>query len=105
MEDCAPGWKRSLTETLNATAMHRQSMRNGSSVPSTSPEQARTPQQEGIALRSPDSLLAELEQADEYVIGVPMHNFGVPSGFSSSGLTRLRAWAGPFPTVSKGRRA
>jgi FMN-dependent NADH-azoreductase len=26
-----------------------------------------------------DSLLAELEQADEYVIGVPMHNFGVPS--------------------------
>ena len=23
--------------------------------------------------------LAELEQADEYVIGVPMHNFGVPS--------------------------
>jgi FMN-dependent NADH-azoreductase len=26
-----------------------------------------------------DSLLAELEQADEYVFGVPMHNFGVPS--------------------------
>ena len=26
-----------------------------------------------------DSLLAELEQANEYVIGVPMHNFGVPS--------------------------
>ena len=26
-----------------------------------------------------DSLLAELEQADEYVIGTPMHNFGVPS--------------------------
>jgi FMN-dependent NADH-azoreductase len=26
-----------------------------------------------------DSLLAELEQADEFVIGVPMHNFGVPS--------------------------
>jgi FMN-dependent NADH-azoreductase len=24
-------------------------------------------------------LLAELEQADEYVFGVPMHNFGVPS--------------------------
>jgi FMN-dependent NADH-azoreductase len=24
-------------------------------------------------------LLAELEQADEYVFGVPMHNFGIPS--------------------------
>ena len=26
-----------------------------------------------------DTLIAELEQADEYVFGVPMHNFGVPS--------------------------
>jgi FMN-dependent NADH-azoreductase len=26
-----------------------------------------------------DFLIAELEQADEYVIGVPMHNFSVPS--------------------------
>jgi FMN-dependent NADH-azoreductase len=26
-----------------------------------------------------DSLHAELEQADEYAFGVPMHNFGVPS--------------------------
>ncbi len=42
------------------------------------PEEARTPQQkERLSLS--DSLLAELEQADEYVIGVPMHNFGVPS--------------------------
>ncbi len=42
------------------------------------PEQARTPQQKKLLSLS-DSLLAELEQADEYVIGVPMHNFGVPS--------------------------
>jgi FMN-dependent NADH-azoreductase len=42
------------------------------------PEEARTPQQKKLLLLS-DSLLAELEQADEYVIGVPMHNFGVPS--------------------------
>ena len=42
------------------------------------PEEVRTPQQKGQLARS-DSLLAELEQADEYVIGVPMHNFGVPS--------------------------
>ncbi len=26
-----------------------------------------------------DSLVAELENANEYVIGVPMHNFGVPA--------------------------
>src|SRR5580658_10793908 len=42
------------------------------------PEGARTPQQKELLSLS-DSLLAELEQADEYVFGVPMHNFGVPS--------------------------
>lgn len=42
------------------------------------PEEARTPQQKEVLSLS-DSLLAELEQADEYVFGVPMHNFGVPS--------------------------
>jgi FMN-dependent NADH-azoreductase len=42
------------------------------------PEAARTPEQKKQLALS-DSLLAELEQADEYVIGVPMHNFGVPS--------------------------
>ena len=45
---------------------------------SYTPQDARTPQQnEQLSLS--DSLVAELEQADEYVIGVPMHNFGVPS--------------------------
>jgi FMN-dependent NADH-azoreductase len=42
------------------------------------PAGARTPQQKELLAVS-DLLLAELEQADEYVIGVPMHNFGVPS--------------------------
>src|SRR3984957_6948401 len=42
------------------------------------PEAARTPQQKELLSLS-DFLLAELEQADEYVIGTPMHNFGVPS--------------------------
>jgi FMN-dependent NADH-azoreductase len=42
------------------------------------PEKARTPQQKDLLALS-DMLLAELEQADEYVFGVPMHNFGVPS--------------------------
>jgi len=42
------------------------------------PEGARSPQQRALLSLS-DTLLAELEQADEYVFGVPMHNFGVPS--------------------------
>jgi FMN-dependent NADH-azoreductase len=42
------------------------------------PEEARTPQQRELLALS-DTLLAELEEADEYVFGVPMHNFGVPS--------------------------
>ena len=42
------------------------------------PEEARTPEQKQLLSLS-DSLLAELDQADEYVIGVPMHNFSVPS--------------------------
>lgn len=42
------------------------------------PEEARTPQQKQVLALS-DTLIAELEQADEYVIGVPMHNFSVPS--------------------------
>jgi FMN-dependent NADH-azoreductase len=42
------------------------------------PEEARTPQQKELLALS-DKLLTELKQADEYVIGVPMHNFGVPS--------------------------
>ncbi len=42
------------------------------------PEEARTPHQKELLALS-DSLLAELEYADEYVVGVPMHNFGVPS--------------------------
>jgi FMN-dependent NADH-azoreductase len=42
------------------------------------PEEARTPQQKELLSLS-DALLTELEQADEFVIGVPMHNFGVPS--------------------------
>jgi FMN-dependent NADH-azoreductase len=42
------------------------------------PEEARTPQQKELLSLS-DSLITKLEQADEYVVGVPMHNFGVPS--------------------------
>ena len=42
------------------------------------PEDARTPPQKDT-LATSDILIAELQQADEYVIGVPMHNFSIPS--------------------------
>jgi FMN-dependent NADH-azoreductase len=42
------------------------------------PESARTPEQVATLSES-DVLIAELEQADEIVIGVAMHNFNIPS--------------------------
>ncbi len=42
------------------------------------PEEAQTPEQKKLLTLS-DTLIAEIQQADEYVIGVPMHNFSVPS--------------------------
>jgi FMN-dependent NADH-azoreductase len=42
------------------------------------PPPSRTPEQKQ-ALALSDTLVAELMEADEYVIGVPMWNFGVPS--------------------------
>lgn len=44
------------------------------------PEEARTAEQKA-ALKLSDEFLAELEAADEFAIGVPMHNFGVPGVF------------------------
>jgi FMN-dependent NADH-azoreductase len=42
------------------------------------PEESRTPEQREVLTLS-DTLIAELQSADEYVLGVPMHNFGIPS--------------------------
>src|SRR6202790_5490411 len=42
------------------------------------PESSRTAAQTN-ALAVSDSLINDLEQADEYVFGVPMHNFSIPS--------------------------
>lgn len=42
------------------------------------PEAARTPEQKA-ALALSDELISELEQADEYILGVAMHNFSIPS--------------------------
>ena len=57
-----------------------------------SAEDARTPEQKQLLSMS-DSLLADLEQADEYVFGVPMHNFGVPSA--------LKLWIDQICRVGK----
>src|ERR1700733_11122865 len=56
------------------------------------PEEARTRQQKRLLALS-DTLLTELEQADEYVFGVPMHNFGVPSV--------LKLWIDQIVSVGK----
>jgi FMN-dependent NADH-azoreductase len=42
------------------------------------PEATRAPEQK-VALAFSDELVGELLQADEYVIGVAMHNFSIPS--------------------------
>jgi FMN-dependent NADH-azoreductase len=42
------------------------------------PEEVRTPAQREIVSTS-DRLIEELNVADEYVFGLPMHNFGVPA--------------------------
>lgn len=47
---------------------------------SFTPPPARTPEQQS-ALALSDKLIGELEAADEYVCGVPMHNFTVAAGF------------------------
>lgn len=53
---------------------------------SFTPEASRTPEQKA-ALAVSDRLIGELEDADEYVIGVAMHNFSILP-CSSSGSTR-----------------
>jgi FMN-dependent NADH-azoreductase len=42
------------------------------------PKEARTPEQKAILAPS-EELIAELVNADEYVFGVAMHNFSIPS--------------------------
>ena len=50
---------------------------------SFTPEEARTPEQRALLALS-DTLVAELHAADEYVVGVPMHNFTIAAS--------LRLW-------------
>lgn len=96
--DSSPLYGRSVSRQLSAAFVERwKSLHpgatvmdrdlNATSLPPVSaewigaaytPEDARTPRQKKVLALS-DELLAELGRADEYVIGVPMHNFGVPS--------------------------
>jgi FMN-dependent NADH-azoreductase len=75
-------WKSShrngkvIDRDLNATAISP--INAGWVGAAYTPEEARSPQQKELLALS-DTLIAELEQADEYVFGVPMHNFSVPS--------------------------
>ncbi len=56
------------------------------------PEAARTEEQ-STALKVSDELIAELQQADEYVFGVAMHNFSIPS--------TLKLWIDQIVRVGK----
>ncbi|WP_158749118.1 FMN-dependent NADH-azoreductase [Acidobacterium sp. S8] len=68
---------------------------------SFTPEDSRTPEQKA-ALALSDQFIADLESADEYVIGVAMHNFSIPSVLKlwidqvvRSGRTFVYAESGP----------
>jgi FMN-dependent NADH-azoreductase len=56
------------------------------------PERQLTLQQRQI-LTTSDELISELQNAGEYVIGVPMHNFSIPSG--------LKLWIDQIVRVGK----
>ena len=56
------------------------------------PEEARTADQREL-LKLSDTLIGELEAADEYVIGVPMYNFSIPS--------TLKLWIDQVARVNK----
>lgn len=57
-----------------------------------SPPDTLTPAQKQLTALS-DTLIAELVAADEYVLGVPMHNFGIPS--------MLKLWIDQVARVNK----
>ena len=77
-------WKRSnpdgkiLTRDLTATPLTPISQAWVGAA--YTPTAALTGEQKDVLALS-DTLVAELFEADEYVFGVPMHNFGVPSLF------------------------
>jgi FMN-dependent NADH-azoreductase len=75
-------WKQLHPEgeviTRDLTAMNLRPIGAEWIAASYTPEDARTAHQKEVLALS-DELVAELQSADEYVFGVPMHNFFVPS--------------------------
>lgn len=67
---------RVLTRDLNATAIPPIDAKWIQA--NYTPESKRSQDQQNLLLLS-EALIGELRQADEYVLGVPMHNFSVPS--------------------------
>jgi FMN-dependent NADH-azoreductase len=72
--DSSPLYERSISRQLSGAFVERWK----SNHPGATVIEGRTPEQNKLLILS-DTLLAELDRADQYVIGVPMHNFGVPS--------------------------
>lgn len=66
--------------TRDLTAGNLTSINTAWIVGAHTPKSSRTSIQNEVLALS-DALIAELQSADEYVFGVPMHNFAVPSVF------------------------
>ena len=65
-----------ISRDLTKTELH---IVNGAWIGAAhTPADSHSPEQRE-ALAVSDTLIAELQNADEYVVGVPMHNFSVPS--------------------------
>lgn len=77
-------WKRSNPDgkviTRDLTASNLKTIDAGWVGAAYTPADSRTAEQKA-ALALSDTLLAELKAADEYVLGVPMHNFAAPAVF------------------------
>jgi FMN-dependent NADH-azoreductase len=66
---------------------------NGSWIAAAyTPAESLTPEQKKV-LSTSDFLISELQQADEYVFGVPMHNFSIPSA--------LKLWIDQIARIGK----
>jgi FMN-dependent NADH-azoreductase len=72
---------------------------------------ARTEQQKALLVPS-DELIAELQNADEYVIATPMYNFGIPAKLKAyvdhivrSGLTFTMNADGSYTGLLSGKKA
>ena len=71
------------------------------------PAEARTPAQKELLTLS-DTLIGELRDADVYVFGIPMYNFGVPSVFKAyiDHISRVNeTWTPSYEGLLKNKKA